>query len=44
MHLVAGILGLATVAIVVLVAWRRRSSHKGSEILHVFPSANGRNK
>jgi hypothetical protein len=40
----AGILGLAAGAVVALVAWRRRSSRKGSEILHVFPSAKGRNR
>jgi hypothetical protein len=39
----AGILGLAAVALVLLVAWRRRSSRKGSEILRVFPSASSRN-
>jgi MYXO-CTERM domain-containing protein len=43
MHL-AGILGLAAAAVVALVAWRRRSSHEGSDVLHVFPSAKGRNK
>jgi hypothetical protein len=38
------ILGLAAVVTIALVAWRRRSRQKGSEILHVFPSSNARNK